>query len=61
MVLHVPLAASKLELEASKRNRAFFLGHPVSTEEENLHESGEIANEKQDKESFPLAEIKQGT
>ncbi len=28
----------------------------VSTEEENL-----LANEKQDKESFPLAEIKQGT
>ena len=29
MGLHVPIAASKLELLASKRNRAFFLGHPV--------------------------------
>ena len=29
MVLHVPIAASKLELLASKRNRAFFLRHPV--------------------------------
>ena len=29
MVLHVPIAPSKLELLASKRNRAFFLGHPV--------------------------------
>ena len=29
MVLHVPIAASKLELLASKSNRAFFLGHPV--------------------------------
>ena len=27
--LHVPKAVSKLELLASKRNRAFFLGHPV--------------------------------
>ncbi len=30
MSLHVPIAASKLELEASKRKRAFFLRHPVS-------------------------------
>ena len=30
MGLHVPIAASKLELLASKRNRAFFLGHPVN-------------------------------
>ena len=29
MGLHVPIAASKLELLASKRNRAFFLEHPV--------------------------------
>ena len=29
MVLHIPIAPSKLELLASKRNRAFFLGHPV--------------------------------
>ena len=29
MVLHVPIAAPKLELLASKPNRAFFLGHPV--------------------------------
>ena len=29
MVLHVPKAAPKLELLASKPNRAFFLGHPV--------------------------------
>ena len=31
MVLHVPIAAPKLELLASKPNRAFFLGHPVKT------------------------------
>ena len=31
MVLHVPIAVSKLELLASKRNRAFFLRHPVLT------------------------------
>ena len=31
MGLHVPIAASKLELLASKRNRAFFLGHPVTS------------------------------
>ena len=29
MGLHVPIADSKLESDASKRNRAFFLGHPV--------------------------------
>ena len=29
MALHVPIAAPKLELLASKPNRAFFLGHPV--------------------------------
>ena len=29
MVLHVPIAASKVELLTSKRNRAFFLRHPV--------------------------------
>ena len=29
MVLDVPIAGPKLELLASKRNRAFFLGHPV--------------------------------
>ena len=32
MGLHVPIAASKLELLASKRNRAFFLGHPVTVQ-----------------------------
>ena len=32
MVLDVPIAAPKLELLASKPNRAFFLGHPVHGE-----------------------------
>ena len=41
MGLHVPIAASKLELLATKRNRAFFLGHPVVTravDQENLND-----------------------
>ena len=29
MVLHAPIATSKLEVLASKHNRAFFLRHPV--------------------------------
>ena len=39
MGLHVPIAASKLELLASKRNRAFFFGTPY-----RWLEKGRISN-----------------